>query len=121
MATIAVIPSVYEPFGYAITEAMAAGVPVIVTNSGGAVEIVENGYSGLVVDVLSDDRGFCRVDVEQLANAQIELLTNPAMALAYGQKGAQHVQQRFTVEQMVEKTYEAYMDVLKGGSSHFIV
>ena len=43
--------SKFEPFGLVITEAMAAGVPVVAAHRRGAVpEIVENGQTGLVVE-----------------------------------------------------------------------
>ncbi|RJX22216.1 MAG: glycosyltransferase family 1 protein [Ammonifex sp.] len=46
-ASVAVFPSLYEPFGLVALEAMAAGTPVVVTDTGGLGEIVKNGYDGL--------------------------------------------------------------------------
>ncbi len=48
-AYIAVFPSIYEPFGIVTLEAMAAGTPVIVADTGGLNEIVQHGISGLKV------------------------------------------------------------------------
>jgi glycosyltransferase involved in cell wall biosynthesis len=39
-----------EPFGIAVIEAMAAGVPVVARKRGGPAEIIENGRTGLLVD-----------------------------------------------------------------------
>lgn len=48
-ARVLVVPSLwYEPFGLVALEAMARGVPTIVSNRGGLPEIVEDGVSGLV-------------------------------------------------------------------------
>ena len=47
---ILVYPSRYDSFGMVVTEAMAAGVPVIVDSRIGASEIIESGRSGFVVD-----------------------------------------------------------------------
>jgi len=48
-ARVSVVPSLwYEPFGLVALEAMARGVPVIVSNRGGLPEIVEDGVSGLI-------------------------------------------------------------------------
>lgn len=46
-----VLPSSREPFGMAPVEAMAAGVPVVVTRTGGLAEIVTDGVNGLHVPV----------------------------------------------------------------------
>jgi len=72
----AAFPSLYEPFGIVALEAMAAGVPVIVSDTGGLSDIVEHGVDGykappgrkdllayylselLVNDLLADE--FCR-------------------------------------------------------------
>ncbi|HET9135300.1 MAG TPA: glycosyltransferase family 4 protein, partial [Candidatus Kapabacteria bacterium] len=45
-----VMPSRSETFGLVVVEAMAAGIPVIATNSGGVPEIIEDGQTGLLFD-----------------------------------------------------------------------
>jgi glycosyltransferase involved in cell wall biosynthesis len=47
---IFVMPSRSETFGLVVVEAMAAGIPVIATNSGGVPEIIEDGKTGLLFD-----------------------------------------------------------------------
>jgi len=64
---IAVVPSLYEPFGLVALEAMACGVPVVASAVGGLKEIVEEGISGLLVPP-GDSSG--------LSNALVTLLTN---------------------------------------------
>ncbi|HJV44799.1 MAG TPA: 1,4-alpha-glucan branching protein domain-containing protein [Bacillota bacterium] len=46
---LAVFPSIYEPFGIVALEAMAAGTPVIVSDTGGMDEIVQHQVTGLKV------------------------------------------------------------------------
>ena len=46
-ADVAVIPSVYEPFGLVALEAAALGTPLVVSDTGGLAEIVVNGETGL--------------------------------------------------------------------------
>ncbi len=43
-----VLPSLFENYPYAVLEAMAAGCPVVVSQSGGHAEMVENGISGFI-------------------------------------------------------------------------
>lgn len=46
------IPALWiETFGMTILEAMAYGIPAIVPNVGGPVELIESGYNGYCVDV----------------------------------------------------------------------
>jgi len=48
-ADVAVFPSLYEPFGIVVLEAMAAGTPVIVADTGGLSEIINHGVDGYKV------------------------------------------------------------------------
>jgi glycosyltransferase involved in cell wall biosynthesis len=59
---VLVLPSAYEELGSVLVEAMAAGVPVVVTRVGGMPEVVRDGETGLLVD------GGAGADPEVLAN-----------------------------------------------------
>jgi glycogen(starch) synthase len=69
-AAVAVVPSLYEPFGLAALEAMAAGVPVVASRTGGLVDVVEPG-SGLLVEP---------GDVAALRRALRRVLGDPVLA-----------------------------------------
>jgi len=49
-ATLCVVPSLWEGFGYVAAEAMACGVPVIASRTSGLAEIVDDGESGLLFE-----------------------------------------------------------------------
>ncbi|ESU24812.1 a-glycosyltransferase-related protein, glycosyltransferase family 4 protein [Flavobacterium enshiense DK69] len=61
------LPSETESFGLAALEAMACGVPVISSNSGGLPEVNKQGFSGYLSDV---------GDVESMAKNAISILAN---------------------------------------------
>ncbi|MHA1143640.1 MAG: glycosyltransferase [Candidatus Helarchaeota archaeon] len=65
-ADLLVVPSIYEPFGLVILEAMACGCPVIATNNGGPKDILRSG-AGTTVDV-KDHENFAKEILNVLEN-----------------------------------------------------
>lgn len=86
---IFVHPAVWaEAFGYTITEAMAAGVAVIATRTGGIPEIVVEGESGLLVTPGS---------VDELAMALDRLASDESLRSRLGQAARRRTEERFDV------------------------
>jgi glycosyltransferase involved in cell wall biosynthesis len=54
-ATALVFPSLQEPFGLAIVEAMASGLPVVATRSGSPAELIDDGKEGFLIDEGGDE------------------------------------------------------------------
>lgn len=96
-------PSRSESFGLVIVEAMASGVPIVASLSEGAQEIIEDGVTGRLVPV---------GEPEALAKAIAELLSNEAERKRLSANALNSVNQRFSLERMVDATEQLYLDVL---------
>jgi colanic acid/amylovoran biosynthesis glycosyltransferase len=81
-----VLASLHEPLGVAIMEAMAMGLPVVVTREGGVPELVRDETDGLLVDARSPG---------QIAAALSRLAADPGLARRLGAAGRQTVADRF--------------------------
>ncbi|HET9183289.1 MAG TPA: glycosyltransferase family 4 protein [Candidatus Angelobacter sp.] len=111
-ADLALVPSLYEPFGYAAIEAMAAGVPVIATATGGLAEIVDHEQTGLLIPVHTHESGPYTVDVPALAAATIRLLADRNFAQELVARAALKVRSVFGSQMMAEATRGAYEAVI---------
>ena len=94
-----VMPSLYEGFGLAAAEAMAAGLPVVGTRVDGLSEIIEDGVTGYILPV-SDSHG--------LANVLIQMLSNPEEGEMMGQRGKDRVQKLFSLGRFNKSILAAY-------------
>jgi glycogen synthase len=102
-ADMAVFPSIYEPFGIVALEAAVAGIPVVVSDTGGLNEILEHGVDGMK---------FYTGNSNSLADNILELLFNPDRALNMVQKATKKVNQFYNWETITEKTLELYSEVI---------
>jgi alpha-maltose-1-phosphate synthase len=91
-ATVFVCPSVYEPFGLVILEAMACETAVVASRVGGIPEIVVEGETGFLVDLDADQTE--RFTTELAARIGL-LLDDAALARKMGEAGRRRVVQSF--------------------------
>ncbi|MFO7715724.1 glycosyltransferase family 4 protein [Desulfosarcina sp.] len=102
---IFIFPSLWEGFGYAIAEAMAAGLPVVAFDISSNPEVVEQNETGFLV---------APGQAQALAEKTAVLAKNPRLRLQMGKKGQARVCARFNRAEQLSKL-EAYLceDVLK--------
>jgi len=96
-AEIAVIPSLYEGFGFGAGEAMACGVPLISTHSGGLKEVVGKA----AIKVKSRDS-------EGISNAIIDLFLNPEKKDHYKKIGRKRMEKEFKWPNTAKKYIEIF-------------
>jgi len=101
-ATLAVFPSMYEPFGIVALEAMGSGVPVIVSGVGGLNEIVQDSFNGLKFAPGSSDS--LAFQIRRLAND--DALRNFIIKNAHTSIG------KYSWDAAAEETIAVYKDVL---------
>lgn len=117
-STVFVCPSVYEPLGIVNLEAMAVGLPVVGTATGGIPEVVDDGVTGLLVPIdQADDGTGTPLDpdrfVADLASALTQVVSDPERAAEMGRAARQRVEDHFAWDAIGERTLEVYRAVLE--------
>ncbi len=102
-ADVLIHPAREEPFGRALIEAMAAGLPVIAAGGGGVDEVVEDGVTGVIVRSASP--GIWVEAIEKLYEDQ-------PLRQQMGTAGRKRVKEHFTIEAHVADVEKIYEEVL---------
>ncbi len=93
----------YEGFPLSILEAMRAGLPVIASDVGGVREAVVDGETGFLIP---------RGDINTLRDRLQRLVLDPALRERMGRAGRARFEAHFTLDRMLEQTWEVYQQVL---------
>jgi glycosyltransferase involved in cell wall biosynthesis len=98
-ADIFVLPSLAEPFGLVLLEAMTLSRPIVATNAGGPPEIIDDDVCGLLVPP---------ADAQALAAALQTLIEKPALRDDMGKNGRLRYETQFRAQHMAKNISEVY-------------
>ena len=99
-ADLLVLPSIWqESYGLPIAEAMASGVPVLATHSGGVSELVEDGVTGRLVP---------RLDPDALLRELRDLLNDPRRLREMGQAARLRAERLLTWQRSAQRLERVY-------------
>ncbi|MGP8073388.1 MAG: glycosyltransferase family 4 protein [Thermoplasmata archaeon] len=90
-ADLFVLPSLFEPFGIVLLEAMAAGLPIVASRVGGVPEVVQEGENALLVPPNAPD---------ELGGALAQLGGDPSLRARFSAHGREWVQ-KFSWDQIL--------------------
>jgi glycogen(starch) synthase len=103
-ADVVCIPSLYEPFGIVALEGMAAGVPVVTSDTGGLTDFVEHYVTGITT--YTGDSG-------SLAWGILEVLRNPELAERMRNDAYEKVRNIYNWKVIAKRTLEVYDKVIE--------
>jgi glycosyltransferase involved in cell wall biosynthesis len=109
-ADVSVVPSLFEPFGIVALEAMAAGSPVVVSDTGGLSEIVNHEVDGVKVFTGNPD---------SLSWGIIRVLTDEALANRLRTNARRKLQEKYDWDTIAQQTKTVYEAVLSEYSKSF--
>ncbi|MDA0565489.1 glycosyltransferase [Streptomonospora sp. S1-112] len=101
-ADVFVSGAAYEPYGGAVVEAMACGLPVIARGTGSAAHAVVHGTTGTLLRASRPDA---------IARAVRTMLGEPTMSTAYGIAGVDRAASRYAWERVAGETEQVYRRV----------
>jgi L-malate glycosyltransferase len=100
---IVAMPSYEDSFGVTAVEAMACGIPVVVSDVDGLKEVVLENETGLIVP---------RGNPEELAQALGRLLKDEELRLKMGRRGIEHVRQNYDWNDNADYMVKLYKDTI---------
>ncbi len=93
-ARLFALPSIFEPFGMTVLEAMACGVPVVASKYGGIRTVISSGNNGILIDPRHE---------KEFADAMMTILKNKDLARHLGDAGRLTIQKEYSWEAIAEK------------------
>jgi glycosyltransferase involved in cell wall biosynthesis len=96
---IVAVPSLYEPMGYVVLEAMACGRPIVASRIGGIVDFITHERNGVLVTP---------GNAEEMGNALIDLYNDPEKRARLGIQARQDVEKRRPLAEVIGDWQELY-------------
>jgi glycosyltransferase involved in cell wall biosynthesis len=93
------IPSIFESFGYVAIEAMAEGIPVVASRTGGLIEVVDDGCTGMLVHP---------GDPVAWESSLRRLFSDTRVSLPWIQNARDKVRAKFSLDRMLRTIAEVY-------------
>lgn len=103
-ADVFVLPSYTENFGIAVVEAMAAGLPIVISNRVNIWREIDDARAGLVMNP----------DPTEVARAMLTLFDNPTIAREMGESGRRLVRERFSWRAAGDQLIALYQKIAGG-------
>lgn len=99
-----ILPTQYEPFGLVITEAMAAGLPVVVSKLAGAAELIVDGVNGVLLDDPFNET--------EIMRKVSDLLLNPSKMKEMG-RNAEETIEKYSWDFVTNETMKLYQSLTR--------
>ena len=103
VSDVAAFPSLYEPFGIVALEAMSAGCPVVVSDTGGLSEIVQHEITGLKCFTGSP---------ESLVENILKILRDEGLGKVIKENALKEIHEKYTWNKIAANTVEVYKAVI---------
>lgn len=107
-----VFPSLYEPFGIAPLEALACGLPLVITQNCGVSEMLEDGREGCLLERPDE--------VERAAAFLLKLARDPAL-LALHRTRARQAAETLDIEKNIDRVLALYQGLVASGAARKLV
>ncbi len=116
-AQIFINPSIYEPFGLTIAEALSHGLPIVASKIGGPSEILKENYNSILVEINYDNKkGHFEIDDEQytleLTNAIVSMIKDDSLRARLKANAIHTFEQLPTWNQIAKRHLSIYNSVI---------
>lgn len=104
VSDLCLLPSEKESFGLVALEAIACGVPVIASRTGGLPEVIDDGFNGYLLPV---------GDVKAMADRGLKLLGDQDTWQYMSENGVNSSKERFHIDKIVQHYEDCYSRIIK--------